>query len=486
MSARVPDPSTAAGLRGVLGEANFSTPGLMLALGGEPESDPGSAPVQARSLGDTPLDTLARLFFLGVAVDEGAATTALAPVTVDELVEAGWLLREGAAVRSPLRITPFEDLLLAHDPLEGGAPPADVVLGPTPAARTLACLTPRGPVEAALDVGTGCGMHALLAARHAGRVVATDVNPRALALGELSAALSGIGNVEFREGSFFDPVAGERFDLITSNPPYVISPEGGPTYRGGALGRDDVSRELVTGAAAALAPEGLAQLLVNWIHRPFASWAAPLEEWLEGAGCDALILHHATETPLEYAAKWNAALREDPVAHEEALDRWLTHFDQEGITSLATGAVTLRRTSRTPPLMVHQEMASGPRGAAGEHVVRLLDAAEWLAETGDEELLRTPLKLVDGHTIVSRRVHAGGEYQDDTVAICLDDSAGLDDTVGPAAAAVLMGLQGGETPADALPGLAAAVHDVPTDPRELVADMARALVGNGVLVRRES
>jgi hypothetical protein len=259
----------------------------------------------------------------------------------------------------------------------------------------------------------------------------------------------------------------------------------GLTYRDGELGRDEVSRRAVTGAAAALAPDGVAQLLVNWINQPFASWAAPVEAWLEGAGCDALLLHHASETPLEYAATWNAPLRGDPAAHAEALDRWLAHFDQEGIASLATGAVTLRRTARTAPLMVHHEMASGPRGAAGEHVVRLLDAAGWLAETDDEELLRTPLRLVDGHTIVSRRVHAGGDYQEDSVSVALDDSAGLDDTVGPAATAVLMGLQGGRVPADALPGLAAAAHEVPTDPRELVADMTRALVACGVLVREE-
>lgn len=62
-------------------------------------------------------------------------------------------------------------------------------------------------------------MQALLAAKHSGHVVATDVNPRALAFTELGAALSGFDHVECREGSFFDPVEGERFDLVVSNPP---------------------------------------------------------------------------------------------------------------------------------------------------------------------------------------------------------------------------------------------------------------------------
>ena len=485
MTHPVPDPSSAPALRELLDRANYSTGGLMVALGGDLDTNPGIAPVQSRTLDDDDLAVLARLFLLGVSVEPARAAEVLAPLSADELTATGWLHAEEDGVRSPVQITPFEGLLLVHDPLAMEVPHDDVVLGLSSAARTLAALTPRRPVQNALDVGTGCGVHALLAAEHADRVVATDVNPRALAYTRLSAVLSGVENVELREGSFFDPVAGERFDLVVCNPPFAISPEDKLTYRDGQLGRDEVSRMALTGAAGVLAPGGVAQLLVNWIHQPFESWAAPLVSWLADCGCDALLLHHLTETPLEYAAKWNAFLRDDPDAHGRALDRWTGHFAQEGIASLATGAVTLRRTSRTPPLMVHHEMASGPRGAAGEHVLRLLDAAEWLANTSDDELLHTPLQLVDGHSVVSERVHSGGEYGDDSVSVALDDSVGLSDTIGPDAIAVLMGLLGGRTPADALPGLAATVESSPTDPHELVADMTRALVSCGVLVRSE-
>ena len=67
-------------------------------------------------------------------------------------------------------------------------------------------LTPRRPIERALDVGTGGGIQALLAAQHARHVVATDVNPRALAYTQLSAALNGLENVEPRQGSLFEPI----------------------------------------------------------------------------------------------------------------------------------------------------------------------------------------------------------------------------------------------------------------------------------------
>ena len=83
----------------------------------------------------------------------------------------------------------------------------------------------------ALDVGTGSGVQALLAARHARRVVATDVNKRALLYAELNAALNGLENIEFRRGSLFEPAGGEYFDLVTCNAPYVVSPENRWAYR---------------------------------------------------------------------------------------------------------------------------------------------------------------------------------------------------------------------------------------------------------------
>ena len=99
----------------------------------------------------------------------------------------------------------------------------DYVLGVSPASTSLAQMTMRTPVDSALDLGTGCGVQSLHLARHARRVVATDVNPRALQLSRLTAALNQV-EVDIRDGSLYEPVAGERFDLVVTNPPYVMSP----------------------------------------------------------------------------------------------------------------------------------------------------------------------------------------------------------------------------------------------------------------------
>jgi release factor glutamine methyltransferase len=78
---------------------------------------------------------------------------------------------------------------------------------------------------AVVDLGTGCGAIALaLASERPGwRVLATDVSEPALAVARANAAALGLGRVEFRAGSWFEPLGGERFDLIVSNPPYVAA-----------------------------------------------------------------------------------------------------------------------------------------------------------------------------------------------------------------------------------------------------------------------
>jgi methylase of polypeptide subunit release factors len=104
----------------------------------------------------------------------------------------------------------------------------------------------------ALDVATGGGIHALLAAQHATTVVGTDLNPRALAWASLGAAL-----VVWREGSFLDPVEEERFDSITVNPPFAITPDKAYLFRdaGQAGDGDVVSRGLMRDVAAMLRPQ---------------------------------------------------------------------------------------------------------------------------------------------------------------------------------------------------------------------------------------
>lgn len=119
-----------------------------------------------------------------------------------------------------------------------------------------------------LDLGTGTGAIALALAseRPRAQVVAVERSPEALAVAVGNGRRSGLGNLEWRSGDWFAPVAGERFDLIASNPPYIA--EGDPhLHQGdvrfeprsalvsGADGLDDI-RRIIAGAPTHLVPGG--------------------------------------------------------------------------------------------------------------------------------------------------------------------------------------------------------------------------------------
>jgi release factor glutamine methyltransferase len=125
------------------------------------------------------------------------------------------------------------------------------VLIPRPETELLVeCALERLPAAAparVLDVGTGSGCIAVCIARARPQalVVATDVSADALALAARNAARQGANNLALRLGAGFKPVAGERFDLVVSNPPYIAA--GDPHLRLGDL-RFEPQRALTPGS----------------------------------------------------------------------------------------------------------------------------------------------------------------------------------------------------------------------------------------------
>ena len=154
--------------------------------------------------------------------------TAVAPLDLDELRALGLVESDARGVHALVRLSGYRGLVLAHDRYDPQMATLshDYVLDVNPTTVTLANLLVERQARTALDVGTGCGVLALLLASHTDHVVAVDTNPRALSFAAFNAHLNGLAHaVECRLGSLFEPVVGERFDLIACNPPYVISPD---------------------------------------------------------------------------------------------------------------------------------------------------------------------------------------------------------------------------------------------------------------------
>jgi methylase of polypeptide subunit release factors len=340
-------------------------------------------------------------------------------------------------------IEEFDGLTLVCDP--DGDERADLVQGVTAAARTLAGLLVRRPVQAALDLGTGCGVLALTMARHAERVVGTDVNPRALEFARRSAQRSGIANVEWRQGDWYAPVRGERFDLIACNPPYVVSPENRLVYRDGS----EATAVVVRGAAEHLVAGGLAELLVNWVHEP-DDWVAPLRGWIP-AGCDALVVHHATMQPRQYAETWAGADR---------VGAWLEWYREHGIRSIGAGFLLLRRRADDgPPRLQALEATTPATPRAGLHVERILAGTD-LASRGDDALRAVRLAVVDGVRVAQTTRRRGGAWRPGPATLSVVPTVGVQATVPAEAVPLVWALDGTRPLGDVLDGLPPEALDV--------------------------
>lgn len=309
-----------------------------------------------------------RLFCLRDTVQRQEVADAFGNENADVLVGHGILRASGPqpgdTVRCALDLHPYgdesHDWWVLADPVPGmdGAPPMlsdDHVLGVNEAATTLAGLTLRSPMRSALDVGTGSGIQTLHLSQHADRVVGTDFLPRALEMARWSASLNGLGEcVVFREGNLLEPVHDEKFDLIVSNPPFVLSP--GPagwgaaaaaslTYRDSALPGDALVAGLVRDLPRHLQAGGTAQLLGNWAHVRGQAWADRVRAWLREPDVDAWIVQREVMDPPAYVEVWlaDAGLRGKP-DYVERYDAWLSWFERAGIEAIGLGWVFLHRT----------------------------------------------------------------------------------------------------------------------------------------------
>ncbi len=364
---------------------------------------PSDVPIIVRLLpkGDQ-LATLLRLFLLSLAVPIADARAALSPLTLEHALRLGIVRRSPAGLASTVRLLPAGDLVIACDRSPESAPglAADHVMGVASSSVFLASLTVRRSIESALDIGCGNGIQAVLAARHAQRVVACDVNPRALNFTLFNGSLNGVENIECRAGSFFEPVAGETFDLIVSNPPFVISPDNAIAFRDGGLGGDAVTRRVVREAPEYLREGGIAFVLGSWGVREGEAWPDPLRPWVADLPCDVWALHHSSDVPLMYAASWNSPLQGRAAEYSAALDRWTGYLAGLGFASVAYGAFILRRRRGAPNWVRFDDLRGQREPASGDQIAELIATQDYLVGLRDDrELLDARFTVVPEHRL---------------------------------------------------------------------------------------
>ena len=433
------------------GAASTSSDRPSPATGADSTSSAANAP-QDGDVAGYKVAVLTALFMLGEPVGAAALETALPRTGVAGALDIGLVVptqsASGEQLYAPavdLRPHEAEDAhgsvrwWVASDLGElvtGQALAPDHVLGIGRAGLTLAALTPRKPVETALDLGVGCGIQTLYLLRHVRQVVATDISTRALEFTAFNVALAGVDSarVQLRQGNLLEPVAGQRFDLIVSNPPFVITP---PSVRQAGLPlmeyRDaggPILPALVRGLEDHLNPDGVAVMLGNWEHREGTSWRTSVNQWI-GKSLDAWIIQREVQDPVEYAAMWlrdgGLTPERSGVAFENALAAWQEDFDSRQVSGVGMGylvfhapvaagalsglggtALEGQTAPEEPasdaaapgavvePWRVLEEVPTSGQGALGEHVAQVIAAHEALRGLDDAQVAALKLRTASG------------------------------------------------------------------------------------------
>ncbi len=207
------------------------------------------------------------------------------PRYVDLLLRQRPIAIPGTPLHTPDLLGPLEDcglLVLSGDgecsanfmvPMLRGRPfltdfpsrlEADSVFPLYPESLYFIELMAPAPGVAALDLCTGSGVYSIFLAEVARRVVAVDVNSRAIELAGFNLQLNGVADrVELLLGDLWAPVEGETFDYIACNPPFEPVPPGIDYYWHSDGGPDGlrIVRRVLAGLPAALNAEGLAQIV---------------------------------------------------------------------------------------------------------------------------------------------------------------------------------------------------------------------------------
>lgn len=335
-----------------------------------------------------PLPVVLRLLFFGERIDVDELVAQLGADRLEWLRDIGLVTCTGSVAHSPFEIGLFGTRLVLADP---HLVPGDLVMGAWRATGSLLELAlPGHRIARALDLGCGAGALALGLSGVAEHVVMTDIYPRAIDFGRINLALNRANNVEPRVGDLYEPVAGETFDLVVCQPPFVSAPpEDFVTYLHGGTRGDELVRRILRGLVEHLAPRGRAFL---YLQMPNERGRDLLETMRELIGPHAaLLLLEDGELDLdEYCSVHESrSLSEGTDVYARRVQRRREHLDRTGITSITSAYLLVIKQE---PAFAHVYQTSGlVWGNTANADIESLLAGVRLAYHSEPELMASKL-----------------------------------------------------------------------------------------------
>jgi len=475
------DPDAFRILRDVFSAADYTEKGILTALGVSDISSMKGDNVPLllhRTSRGTPLDTLIRLFLIKVPCSIQVIQQAIRPMEIESWAEAGLIHVNKTSVTAAMEIIPFRNFLLAYDhPNVLNTPFKEhYVMGIGSSTLTLANLTVRSRSRRTLDLGAGCGIHGMLASSHSDRVIAADLNPRAKAFATFNSILNRITNMECVQGDLFEPVRDQKFDLVVTNPPFVVSPESRYVYRDGGTQSDHMTKKIVQQAPNFLNEGGFCQILCNWVRKTDQDWRERLQTWFAGTGCDVWVMQSETYDAAAYATKWiRHTERDNKVNDAQRFKKWIAYYEEQKIEAVSTGIITMRRSSAHKNWFWTDDTPERMLGPCGDTIVQGFRLRDFLGSMhSDEALLNERLHYAPHIRLERQSAPIDDRWVEDINRIHLTKGFAYSGAIDPFVANLVMACDGTHTLKDLLNQMAASLG---SDSKDITSDFCRVVRG---------
>jgi SAM-dependent methyltransferase len=407
-----------AALRSVIAESGYNEEGILKRLKIESVANYCAPPKGGRPIQDS-LDAMIALFFDCAFVEESKLAGALPADSVPLLDRLGLLARDPApqgTVFASAAILPVFGVWTLCD--RGATPdgsktpyPPDIVYPPVfDTTQRFIRELPSTPCNTMLDLGTGTGIAALLGARNAGHVWATDITDRAVHFAEFNRRLAGLENVTAGKGDLYEAVAGLTFDRIVIHPPYVPAKVRRSDHVFAVSGEDgeQVIRRAVEGLPQYLRPGGRFYSLQVATDREGEDFEDRIRKWLGDAQeeFDVMLAVHNRRAPTEYLAADQHRLVEES-------RNWLDLWERTRTTFMVYATLLIERHGE-PRRAVTRRGHKGA-GYTGRDLEWLLDWLKELFRPDHVEMLldSRPLARPENELLVVHRLRDGAFHRED-------------------------------------------------------------------------
>lgn len=363
-------------VRDLLARADFNEPAIAARLGvpllTQPTIDQSMAALEQPA---TLLDLATRIFVLGGSVEQQVAARHISKSELDSLSRLGLLESRDSTYYSPVCLCPVSGVYTVSDrwrtpdgkPVDG----VDDIVYPSvvPNTRLFLELLPRSRCESLLDLCSGTGVAALIAAaQYADQAHAYDIAPRSTHFAEFAKRLNGLSNFTTGAGDLFEPAGGATFDRIVAHPPYVPALESKWIFYSGGEDGEHVTRRMIEQLPRYLRPRGTLYCLAMASDRKGRPLEDRVREWLgsEHAEFDIAVVVRRSLDPHEFA--FDSLVRSDDPGMAR---KWKELFEAREIVALSYAMIMVQRhAAGRQPFTVRRQ--TGSKTGRAEH--------EWLLD----------------------------------------------------------------------------------------------------------